>query len=55
MTNNYDAMLLDHLKQKFCHLNLNRCGAVQKTVTVSKPKTKPVQFTIQVLYYLNLA
>uniref|UniRef100_A0A2S2PUS2 Actin-related protein 8 n=2 Tax=Schizaphis graminum TaxID=13262 RepID=A0A2S2PUS2_SCHGA len=48
MTNYYDALLLNQLKQDFCHLNLDRCGAVQKTVTVMKPTKRQVQYTIQV-------
>lgn len=48
MTSHYDALLLDNLKQKFCHLNLDKCGAVQKTVTVMKPAKKHVEYTIQV-------
>jgi actin-related protein 8 len=48
MTSHYDAILLDSLKQKFCHLNLDKCGAVQKTVTVMKPAKKQVQYIIQV-------
>jgi len=49
MTNYYDAILLNQLKEEFCHLNLDRCGAVQKTVTVMKPTKRQVQYTIQVL------
>lgn len=47
MTNYYDAMLLDQLKQEFCHLNLDRCGAVQKTVSIKKSKFH-IKYTIQV-------
>lgn len=49
ITSYYDATLLNHLKQEFCHLNLDRCGAVQRTVTVVKPSNKCVQYTIQVI------
>lgn len=48
MSNYYDAMLLDQLKQEFCHLNLDRCGAIQKTVTVKKSSKKHVKYTVQV-------
>lgn len=49
MTNYYDATLLDHLKQEFCHLNLDKCGAVQKVINIMKPsKRKYMQYTIQV-------
>jgi len=47
MTSYYDATLLDNLKQEFCHLNLDRCGAIKKTVTIMKPSQKHVQYTIQ--------
>jgi len=49
MTNYYDSILLNQLKEEFCHLNLDRCGAIQKTVTVMKPTKRQVQYTIQVL------
>lgn len=49
MTSHYDAMLLDSLKQKYCHLNLDKCGAVKKTLTVMKPTKDHVQYTIQVI------
>lgn len=49
MTNYYDSILLNQLKEEFCHLNLDRCGAVQKTVTVMKPTKRQIQYTIQVL------
>lgn len=48
MISYYDAMLLDQLKQEFCHLNLDRCGAIQKTVTVKKSSKKHVKYTVQV-------
>lgn len=48
MTSYYDAILLDSLKQKYCHLNLDKCGAATKTVTIMKPGKKHVQYTIQV-------
>lgn len=49
MSNYYDSVLLNQLKQEFCHLNLDRCGAVQRTVNVMKPNKKQVQYTIQVI------
>lgn len=49
MTSYYDATLLDHLKQEFCHLNLDKCGAMQKIINVKKPMKPHVQYTIQVI------
>lgn len=53
MASYYDALLLDHLKQEFCHLNLDKCGAVQKIVVVTKPTKSCVQYTIQVTLRIN--
>lgn len=49
MTNYYDSILMDNLKQEFCHLNLDKCGAMQKTVMIMKPGKQHVQYTIQVI------
>lgn len=49
MTNYYDAILLDRLKQEFCHLNLDKCGAVQRVISIMKPTKHHVQYTIQVI------
>ncbi|VVC30041.1 Hypothetical protein CINCED_3A008205 [Cinara cedri] len=46
--NYHDALLMDNLKQQLCHLNLDKCGAVQKTVTIMRPGQKHLQYTIQV-------
>lgn len=49
MTNYYDSILLDNLKQEYCHLNLDKCGAMQKSVIIMKPGKRYVQYTIQVI------
>ncbi|XP_023307114.2 actin-related protein 8 [Lucilia cuprina] len=41
-----DAVLLMNLKEKFCHLNLEICGAQEKYFEVSKPK-KRLRYTFQ--------
>ncbi|XP_065363772.1 actin-related protein 8 [Calliphora vicina] len=41
-----DAVLLMNLKEKFCHLNLEICGAQEKHFEVNKPK-KRLRYTFQ--------
>ncbi|KAM7346712.1 actin-related protein 8 [Cochliomyia hominivorax] len=41
-----DAMLLMSLKEKFCHLNLEICGAQEKSFEINKPK-KRLRYTFQ--------
>lgn len=48
MNSYYDAMLLNNLKQEFCHLNLDRCGCTERTVVIKKPTKQHVKYTIQV-------
>ncbi|CAL4167632.1 unnamed protein product, partial [Meganyctiphanes norvegica] len=45
--NKLDGMLLNKLKHQFCHMDLNVCGAQEKTFTVQSPGSKPVSYTIQ--------
>lgn len=45
----HDAILLDRLKREFCHLNMDKCGLIRRTVTVMKPQEKKMQFTILVV------
>ncbi|KAG7163377.1 Actin-related protein 8-like 2, partial [Homarus americanus] len=42
-----DAMLLNKLKHEFCHVNLNECGAQEKTFSVHTPGEIPSTYTIQ--------
>lgn len=49
LTSYFDALLLDRLKQEFCHLNLDKCGAIQRIVNIMKPGKKQIQYTIQVI------
>ncbi|XP_045618086.1 actin-related protein 8 isoform X1 [Procambarus clarkii] len=42
-----DAMLLNKLKHEFCHVNLNECGAQEKTFSVHNPGEVPSTYTIQ--------
>ncbi|KAK8750538.1 hypothetical protein OTU49_014891 [Cherax quadricarinatus] len=42
-----DAMLLNKLKHEFCHVNLNECGAQEKTFSVHSPGEIPSTYTIQ--------
>ncbi|KAK8405413.1 hypothetical protein O3P69_001749 [Scylla paramamosain] len=42
-----DAMLLNKLKHEFCHVNLNECGAQEKTFTVHSPGEVSSTYTIQ--------
>lgn len=42
-----DAMLLNKLKHEFCHVNLNECGAQEKTFTVHCPGEASSTYTIQ--------
>lgn len=48
MTSYYDSLLMEHLKQEFCHLNLDKCGCMERTVTIKKPEKPQMEYTIQV-------
>ncbi|EDW05928.1 actin-related protein 8 [Drosophila mojavensis] len=43
-----DAQLLDELKERFCHLNANVCGAQEKHFTLRQLHGQWVRYTIQV-------
>lgn len=43
-----DAQLLDELKERFCHLNANVCGAQEKHFTLRQPHGQWVRYTLQV-------
>ncbi|EDV34171.1 uncharacterized protein Dana_GF21170 [Drosophila ananassae] len=43
-----DAHLMDELKEKFCHLNANVCGAQEKHFTLRKQNGQWLRYTIQV-------
>ncbi|XP_023166833.2 actin-related protein 8 [Drosophila hydei] len=43
-----DAQLLDELKERFCHLNANVCGAQEKHFTLRQPQGQWVRYTLQV-------
>lgn len=43
-----DAFLLKQLKEDFCHVNLDICGAQEKTFTVNQPQQEKRKFTLQI-------
>lgn len=44
-----DALLLNQLKQDFCHVDLNVCGSQEKTFVVKRPNQQTQKYTLQVL------
>ncbi|KAJ8667492.1 hypothetical protein QAD02_009155 [Eretmocerus hayati] len=47
-SNQLDALLLDQLKRDFCHVDLNICGAQEKSFMVKKPQLPIEVYTMQV-------
>lgn len=43
-----DAFLLKQLKEDFCHVNLDVCGAQEKTFAVHQPQQEKRRFTLQI-------
>ncbi|KAL0280350.1 UNVERIFIED_CONTAM: hypothetical protein PYX00_001668 [Menopon gallinae] len=46
--NRSHAILLQSLKEMFCHVNLDICGSQEKKFTVMEPNEPVIQYTIQV-------
>ncbi|XP_011305453.1 actin-related protein 8, partial [Fopius arisanus] len=46
--NRMDALLLNQLKEDFCHVDLNICGSQEKIFTVKKPKISTEKYIMQV-------
>lgn len=53
--NNQDAALLNHLKEEYCHIDLNICGAKEKSFIINRPDQQPVRYVLQVADELLIA
>jgi len=55
-TQNYqDAALLNHLKEQYCHIDLDICGSQEKSFIINRPDQSPVRYVLQVADELLIA
>lgn len=54
-TNNQDAALLNHLKEEYCHIDLDICGSQEKSFIINRPDQQPVRYILQVADELLIA
>lgn len=47
-SNNQDAALLNHLKEEYCHMDLNICGAQEKSFIINRPNQQPCRYVLQI-------
>lgn len=50
-----DAVLLTHLKETSCHLNMNICGSQEKSFVINRPDQTPSRYVLQVADELLIA
>lgn len=50
-----DAVLLTHLKENACHLDLNICGSQEKSFVINRPEQTPLRYVLQVADELMIA
>ncbi|CRK92971.1 CLUMA_CG006564, isoform A [Clunio marinus] len=53
--NNQDAVLLNHLKESSCHIDMNICGSQEKSFIINRPEQSPVRYVLQVADELLIA
>jgi actin-related protein 8 len=53
--NNQDAALLNHLKEQYCHIDLDICGSQEKSFIINRPDQSPVRYVLQVADELLIA
>jgi actin-related protein 8 len=53
--NNQDAVLLNHLKESSCHVDLDICGSQEKSFIINRPEQSPVRYVLQVADELLIA
>lgn len=53
--NNQDAVLLNHLKESSCHIDLNVCGSQEKSFIINRPDQSPVRYVLQIADELLIA
>lgn len=53
--NNQDAVLLNHLKEEYCHVDLDICGSQEKSFVINRPDQSPVRYVLQVADELLIA
>lgn len=53
--NNQDAVLLNHLKESSCHIDLDVCGSQEKSFIINRPEQSPVRYVLQVADELLIA
>lgn len=54
-SNNQDAVLLNHLKETSCHLDLDVCGSQEKSFIINRPGQSPIRYVLQVADELLIA
>ncbi|KAG5680111.1 hypothetical protein PVAND_009637 [Polypedilum vanderplanki] len=54
-SNNQDAALLNHLKEEYCHIDLDVCGANEKSFIINRPEQPPVRYVLQMADELLIA
>lgn len=47
-SNNQDAALLNHLKEQYCHIDLDICGSQEKSFIISRPNQSPCRYVLQI-------
>lgn len=53
--NNQDAVLLNHLKESSCHIDMDVCGSQEKSFIINRPDQQPVRYVLQVADELLIA
>lgn len=53
--NNQDAALLNHLKEEYCHIDLDICGSQEKSFVINRPDQSPVRYVLQIADELIIA
>lgn len=46
--NNQDAALLNHLKEQYCHIDLDICGSQEKSFIINRPNQSPSRYVLQI-------
>lgn len=54
-SNNQDALLLNHLKETSCHIDLDICGSQEKSFIINRPDQSPVRYVLQIADELLIA
>lgn len=47
-SNNQDAALLNHLKEQYCHIDLDICGSQEKSFIINRPNQSPCRYVLQI-------